>query len=132
VIEPVEFRDLLVRAIPHDKQQYPTVGNWRIGSSGNWDIWVSRLPDWRYVYLVALHEWIEMALCAHRGISGEDVTTFDEAFEAHRDEGNLDEPGDSDLAPYRKEHQFASHIERIVAAELGVEWDDYERAINDL
>jgi hypothetical protein len=124
-----EFKDLVVRTIPHDKQQYDTVGNWRVGGGGNWDIWVSKMPDWRYQLLVALHEFVEMALCAHRDISGDAVTTFDEIFEANRPEGNTDEPGDHELAPYRAEHQFATMIEKMMADELGVDWDDYEEAV---
>ena len=37
--------------------------------------------------------------------------------------------GDHPKAPYRKQHKFATMIERIVAWHIGVDWEKYEKAI---
>lgn len=45
-------------------------------------------------------------------------------------EENLDaEPGDCPAAPYYVAHQIATGFERLMAAHLGVIWDDYEAAL---
>ena len=85
-----------------------------------------------FALLVALHELIEVALCEERGITCEQVDNFDKSFELHREPGNKDEPGDDPAAPYRKEHFFATNLERLLAAELGIDWAEYERKLNEL
>lgn len=42
------------------------------------------------------------------------------------------EPGDHPGCPYFDEHRFATKIEEMLAGQLGVEWDAYEKAIEDL
>jgi hypothetical protein len=81
---------------------------------------------------VALHELIEVTLCEERGITCEQVDAFDKAYERTRPKGDESEPGDSPDAPYRKEHFFSTSIERLMAAELGVDWAKYDEAIYKL
>lgn len=127
--------DISLKTIPHAEQRYDTCGDWRGDVAGQISVTVSELPDWRYEFLVALHELIEGTLCNARGIKDADVSAFDEQFEAELDSYQHqpdDEPGDDRRAPYHQEHVFASAIERIVATELGVDWSEYEQAINAL
>lgn len=42
------------------------------------------------------------------------------------------EPGDDIHAPYYKQHQLATGIERIFIAETGADWNAYEKANQDL
>ena len=127
------MRNIRVDFIPHSAQRYPTVGDWRETNEGEtWKIDVSMMSDWRYGYLVAMHELIEMALCKHRGISEQAVTDFDLDFEAKRPDGCDDEPGGAQDAPYREEHLFAEAIERRLAAELGVDWPAYDQEVTNL
>lgn len=114
--------------IPHSDQEYPTCGNWKFYDR-NLVITVSKLSDWRYVVLVALHEQIEAMLCKHRGIEEQAVTDWDIAYEALRPDGDNSEPGDDPDSPYREEHKFATQVERMMAEELGVQWEEYEKAI---
>lgn len=93
---------------------------------------VSDMGNEDYESLVALHELVEVLLCQKRGITTEEVDAFDKAFEAARPDGNNDEPGDDPKAPYKKEHFFATNIEKLMSAELGVDWTAYEAAINRL
>lgn len=121
-----------IRTISHEKQRYPTVGDYVERQDGTTIISVSDMGNEDYAFLVALHELIEAHLTKKRGIKEEDISEFDEVFESHRIEGNTDEPGDHVDAPYRKEHFFATSIERLVAGELGIEWNEYDNAINNL
>ena len=60
---------------------------------------------------------------------GQSLDAFDIAFEANRKEGDDSEPGDDPNCPCRKEHFFVTSVERLLAAELGVDWAEYDAAI---
>jgi len=121
-----------IQTIPHSDQRYPTVGDWYYGDDGTWCFRISKMSDWRYEILVAIHELVECVLCRHAGISQYEVDEFDKAFEAARPEGNFDEPGDDPRAPYRIPHCIATGVERIVASFLGVSWKAYDAEVNSL
>lgn len=118
--------------IPHDAQRYDTCGDWEIGKDGSISISVSDMGNEDYALLVALHELVEVWFCRKRGISQKSVDDFDIAYENARKDGDISEPGDSTKAPYFLEHRFATKIERQVAAQLGVNWEEYDNAVNDL
>jgi hypothetical protein len=124
--------NIQVKVIDHTKQEYPTVGNWSFNDAGDLSVEVSSMGDWRYESLVAVHEIIEALLCQERGISGKEITIFDKRFEDNRKKGNSDEPGDDQQAPYKDEHFFATNIERLLAAELGVDWKEYDKTVVNL
>lgn len=124
--------NITVKTLPHEKQAYPTVGNWTFKEGGHLLVEISDMGNEDYQFLVGLHEIIEAYLCKKRGINEEDVTDFDKVFESHRLEGNTDEPGDHADSPYREEHFFATSIERLLAQILDVDWDEYTDAVNDL
>jgi len=116
----------VVSEIPHRKQRYETIGDWIPGRPVK--IRVSRMKDERYVFLVALHEMVEYELCRMKGISDKHVVEFDTNYERERLQGlhyDWEEPGDDPRAPYRKEHQFATMIEKMVAEKLAVKWPKY-------
>lgn len=137
----------IIETIPHEQQVYETCGDWRFeNGSGlpmtqkaamqNIDnndsvlrIRVSKLGDYRYEMLIAVHELVETLMCVHDGVQVEDVDAFDKAFEAARDDGNEDEPGDDPKAPYVRQHCVATAVERLLCSELGCNWDKYCRLI---
>ena len=137
-----------ILTIVHHAQRYETSGDWQTVGGNDFKVTVSELGDWRMEALIGLHELIEAVLCKNAGISQESVDEFDKEFEHARDSysgthpncftfrGTLEnddaEPGDNVAAPYYKQHQLATGIERILAAELGVDWNDYEAAVNAL
>lgn len=122
-----------IESIPHESQRYPTVGDYWDDENGVEQIRVSEMGDWRYELLVAVHELIEKALTKHRGIAEEHISTFDINFENARAEGRaIGEPGDHPHAPYRNEHFFATNLERLLAAELDVDWFEYDRHVESL
>lgn len=125
--------NIRVKTIPHSEQRYPTIGDWWIDdSTATLEIRVSELGNVIYEMLVATHEIDEALLCLARGVHEKDVTDFDMEFEKNRKEGNEDEPGDDPKAPYRREHFFATTLERMRCAEFGLDWKEYEEAINNL
>lgn len=124
-----------IESIEHSKQRYPTAGDWFFDKKGNLHIKVSRLGDWRMEALVAVHELVEALLCNNRGITQEQVDRFDMQFEDERVCGIHaleDEPGDDKNSPYRDEHCIATAVERLLCAELGLAWNDYDAKIQAL
>jgi hypothetical protein len=125
--------NIRINTIPHHFQEYDTVGNyWRdVDGCGAevLEIRVSRMSDRRHEFLVALHELIEAFLCDWRHIAFAKITRFDIEYDGKRRKGDPIEPGASIHAPYRREHQFAERVERMVARELEVDWPQYNRAV---
>lgn len=126
---------IIITTTDHKNQRYPTVGDWYFEKTVTEEVLqikVSKLSDWRREMLIAVHELVEVLLCKHDGVTQEQVDAFDMAFEKTRPEGNEDEPGDSTEAPYRRQHCIATGIERILAAELEVDWSEYEKELMNL
>lgn len=123
---------IVIKTVPHASQRYSTVGDWTFDADGNLTIKVSQLSNWRREMLVAVHELVEVLKCKHDGVTQESVDAFDNEYEANRKEGDESEPGDDPAAPYVKQHCLATGIERILAAELGVNWKEYEEELNSL
>lgn len=117
---------IIVETIPHKAQRYATVGDWFDLADGTKVILVSAMGDPKMEMLVAIHELIEQALCDARRIAETNVKAFDEAYPDH------DDPGSLPAAPYHREHMFAEYIERLVAAQLGVDWDRYSNRVKAL
>ena len=127
---------IYIDTIPHAEQRYPTVGDYwettlRAGTKTR-EVRISEMGNADYEFLVSIHEQIEQHLCEKRGVTEASITSFDMEFEAKRTPESLDEPGDDLKAPYHKEHVFATWIERLVAQELGVNWDTYNDKVNSL
>jgi hypothetical protein len=122
-----------IETIPHGDQRYPTVGDYWDDEAGIVQVRVSDMKDWRYEALVVVHELIEMFLTKARDIAETDISEFDVRFERSRSEGLVTgEPGDHVNAPYRREHFFATSLERLLCAELGVDWFEYDRVVESL
>ena len=123
-----------IKTIDHKKQRYETVGDWW------WEgdklvMRISDMKNWKYEFLVAVHEFIEAFLCRHSGIDGRDVDKFDIQFEKDRKKfkwGNELEPGNDPKAPYYFQHNIATGVERILATILGVNWDEYDKTVMNL
>lgn len=120
-----------IKSIPHKKQRYETCGDYFEGPKGKMNLRISHTND-DYDFLIALHELIEWKLTQKNGISIGDIDAFDKSFEKKRKKGNFDEPGNDPEAPYHNEHMFATYIEKLLADELGIDWDEYEKVINNL
>jgi len=128
-LKPIEYK-----TVPQHDHRYPTVGDyWELPDSIQ--VRVSEMHDRRYEQLVLIHELVEIFVMQHRGIILKESDDFDIMFEKEREEGKhveTDEPGDDPRCPYRKEHRFAENLERMLAIELGVDWFEYGKAVNEL
>lgn len=116
-----------VKTIPQKEHRYPTLGDY-VGHEKLRFIQVSDMGNAKYEFLIAMHELIEQALCLERGVPEELITKFDIEFDKSGKEG---EPGDDPLAPYHKEHVYASAIEYSLCKELGLDPNAYDRFLNE-
>ena len=130
------LKEIVVKVIPHKDQRYETVGDWIFNQDNSrLTVFVSSMGNWKFELLVARHEIDEAMLCVDRGIDEKKVSAFDLWYEGRRitrDPECQAEPGDHKDAPYRKEHFFATTAERMLAAELNVNWEDYDAAVQAL
>lgn len=119
-----------VEFIPQHCQRYATIGDFfeDPNAPGVFRIRVTRFKDWRMQWLVMMHELAEYGMCMANGIHEPDIMAFDVEFEKNRAPGNDDEPGDDPKAPYRKQHLIAEGLEKVLAAEMGVDWKAYGEA----
>jgi hypothetical protein len=85
-----------------------------------------------YAFLIGIHEAVEAWLCQKRGITERQVNKFDMDYEKNRKKGDLSEPGNDPMAPYFNEHQFATHIEKMLAREMGIDWKKYSDVVDNL
>ena len=120
---------ITIETIPHDRQRYPTAGDWQIDSSGDITIRVSELGDWRKEAAIAVHELVEVLLCKNDGVSQSAVDAFDVQYAAG---WAPFEPGDDPRSPYARQHCFATAVERMLIAAFGMSWAEYEGAVEAL
>ena len=125
------MKRILALCIPHKHQRYDTVGDY-FDCHGATCFSISDMDNEWYERLVFLHEFVEETLCRKRGIQNADIDAFDVAFEAARLPDNEEEPGHQLDAPYHREHVFAEKLERLMAEELGIDWDTYDKTVTGL
>lgn len=122
-------RRIVIRFIDHDKQRYETVGDYyESGTIGEVLVNISKMMDPRFEKLVMIHELIEMVLCDVAGISFAKIDEFDNSPQGIASE----EPGLESNCPYRRQHTIATGIEMALAAEMGVDWNQYEDYLSRL
>ena len=125
------FKEISMKVISSSKQRYDTCGDYWLDKNGV-QFRVSNLKDWRMHILVLIHELAEWAMLQDRGVTVGAVDKFDMNFEKEREQGlhrPEEEPGDAKDCPYRKEHAIATKIEKLMAKELGIDWDAYDKAV---
>ena len=132
-----------VETIEHSEQEYETCGDyWMDGDT--MEVRVSDMGNADYEFLVAIHEQIEAYFCMKENVDFDKITKFDKHFEAMRRDysdlvGDM-EPGDSEVAPYNKQHKMASMFEKWLADNIAkiedknpdVYWQEYDEAVNKL
>lgn len=103
--------------------RYPTCGDY-YEKDGIMYIDVYEQGDDKKNLCIALHELCEAFITKWNGISEQTITDFDIAYEKNRIE-NESEPGDDPNSPYRLAHRFSENMERQLAYELGLDWNEY-------
>ena len=122
---------IVIDIVDHKGQRYDTVGDWFF-TDDTLFVKTSRLgndPDNEKALAVAVHEVVEVLLCRSRGITQKQVDRFDMAWEKSGSLEGLTEPGDDPSAPYHFEHGFATSVERLLIAAMGISWKEYEYSI---
>lgn len=130
------MKKITIKTIPHNKQRYPTVGDYWDTKDGL-EMRVSDMKNPTHELAVILHELIEQHLCRLAGVPFKDIDDFDKAYEKARDSGTApcgcpiqDEPGNDRCAPYFSQHQFATELERAFLSEAS--WTIYDKQVNEL
>ncbi len=120
--------DIVIRVIPEEQQRKEVSGaDWFWDADGNLQVRVSPMSDWRMETILAIHEVVEAIMCKHTGVTQQAVDVFDQKYyETHTDDCNA---GDDPAAPYKKEHTYATAIERILAGVLDVDWFTYDKEL---
>ena len=148
-------REFWVQFIPHKQQRYDTCGDYEELAPDLTKFSISRLSPVKYSWLIFLHEIIEWSICRLTGVKMAAIDKFDMEYEKARQQyergerydsligGPLpcrapcgcplrDEPGDDPCAPYFHAHQCATLCEKAIARELGIDWEAYDKAVNEL
>lgn len=114
-----------IKVIPESEQRACVNGcDWFWDAQGNLEVRVSPMSDWRREVLLGIHEAVEAIMCKYNGVTQESVDAFDLEYDkTHTFDLNA---GDDPSSPYVREHCFATAIERILCAELGVNWLSYD------
>jgi hypothetical protein len=118
--------------IPHVEQRYPTCGDWTYDKEGL-KVSVSDCSDPRVDACIAVHEIVEALICKFKGVTQQMVDRFDMEYEEERKMGRVNgEPGDDRDAPYYSAHQVATAVERLLAREIYLNWEEYEKKVGNL
>ena len=114
-----------VNFVDHNLQKYDTCGDYYMEGDILKFI-ISKTGNTVYDRLVLIHEMVEQLLTEQKGIKEEIITDFDVNFKGDG------EPGDDPQAPYADEHCFATGIEKMICAYLGIKWKEYDDCIEQL
>jgi len=123
----IEFDEIKIRFVNHQEQRYDTAGDYYLEGK-TLHMRISKCEDEKsgkrnrlMEFLILIHEMVEVLLVIARDISIDKIDEFDMSFKG---EG---EPGDDPVAPYYKEHQFATLVDKQMAVELGLSRKEFER-----
>ena len=125
---------LNVKVVSHKDQRYDTSGDWWWNGE-QLEVRVSNLNDWRYHFLIAIHEVVEACFCKFNRLDQNQVTEFDKQFLEGQKVGKYkewEEPGDDPSSPYHLGHCLAISVERALAFMMCVNWKTYNEAVISL
>lgn len=126
---------ILIETVEHSKNRNGQVGDYRYLKDGTLYISVSDMGNRNFELLVALHEFWEVVTTEAKGITEQQITDYDKQYELKREQGLVSEFSENGFASdciYRKEHTQATAVEMMLAAELGVDWNQYDKTVNEL
>lgn len=112
--------NIIMTVIPHRAQRLSEVGDYFKLSNGWTEFKISEMKNPDYEFLVFVHEVIEQYLTQRKGITAEMVDEWDKSRASGPN------------CPYREEDEFATFIEQTVAKKLGIDWDIYDKYIDEL
>ena len=114
-----------IKTIPQKEQRYETVGDyWNEGEKDFFRI--SDCGNRKYEAMLAIHELIEKFLCESDGVTNKQIDDFDFNYKGDG------EPGDDKDAPYRKQHLFATGVEKLLCSYFGIDWKTYDSFLENI
>lgn len=117
--------DIIIKVVPKSEMRPEVDGcDWYWDDQSNLQVRVAPMSDWRYETLLAIHEAVEAIMCKHNGVTQQQVDAFDIEYDKTHPVDLY--AGDDPAAPYKREHCLATAIERILCAELDVDWLTYD------
>lgn len=121
------MKPIRIKTVPGIFQRYPTCGDYQ--DQGDYiSMTITEQGNEDHEFLIMVHELIEWYIARKRGISEEQITDYDLEWEK-KDTAKADEPGNEEDCIYRHEHRFAENVERLLAHELGLDWNTYNNSL---
>jgi ribosomal protein S18 acetylase RimI-like enzyme len=114
--------DISLKIIPQNKMRYPDLGDW-FDSKNVWEIRVPELWDIDIEFSLLVHEIIERYLIMKQGYS---VSYIDNWIKENLKD-DYKQGAMTKGAPQKKAHIFATKIEKMICAHLGVNWRKSQR-----
>lgn len=129
------------RTIRHDEQRYLTSGDW-FWTGDVLNIRISHMSNPYHEFCLGLHELTEAMLCYFMDVPQSAADDFDIPYEAEHAAGKshyhcgcprkeFSDPGSDIHAPYHWQHRIADVVERTIAVVLRIDWEDYDREVDD-
>lgn len=120
--------NIRAKTVDFYSQRYITLGDY-FHKNERLNIHISDTGNPHYNFLILVHELLEEYLTRYVGIKEKDITKFDMKFENGdiKDSSLYTEPGNHLKSPYRKQHRFSENIERLIAHEMGIDFNDYDK-----
>lgn len=116
--------NITIATIPQKEQDYDTLGDYK-GHARRRFIEVSELGDWRWEFLIALHELCEQNMQIALDISEESIVSWD------KNHPESDDPGSIPGCPYQDIHLMSESIEKMVCEKSGWSWEEYNKALDE-
>jgi hypothetical protein len=125
--DPKINMNINIKVIPESEQRETVNGaDWFFDDQGDLQVRVSPMSDWRYEVALAFHEAFEACLCKNNGVTQKSVDDFDMAYDlAHPDQPDIN-AGDEPDAPYVREHNYATIVDRLFIGACGLFWKKYD------
>lgn len=124
----------IVMRVSLQENRFTTLGDWKETPQG-FIITYTGMADWKYEFLVLIHEFTEWAICQRYRVPTYKCDAFDALWEAELKQGLHklgDEAGFDRRCPYREGHVWGARMERLFAFLLGVRWKKYCEACDAL
>ena len=123
---------IIIESAPFDTLRNKQVDDYWYDADGTLQIRVAEeLSDERRKQAVALHALWEALTCRHAGVIVQMIDWWDEHFQTFGLPASA-EPGDDPHCPYYRQHQKATIVERLFIEEVGDNWQEYEKEVNEL
>ena len=124
-----EGLDIIIKQIPPIFQEYETWGNYKKIENTTYFLISDHGNDF-FTKLTLIHEIIEYTLLEYKDANLEALDKFDIEFE--KDPKRVEmygEPGNDPDCPYKKEHEIAEIVARMMCMHLGVDYELYNNCM---